>query len=112
MSRALFFLPHNLMSTDLELMFTVFKLMSIALELMFTACKHKFSRYRDTFFLVIANNRIKSPKQPKSHQIICVIQYFSVFLQTNEIINQSRKYHYGKNSCIIEAQLCTASADW
>ena len=86
-SRFIFFLPHNLMSTDLELMFTVFKLMSIALELMFTACKHKFSRYRDTFFLVIANNRIKSPKQPKSHQIICVIQYFSVFLQTNEIIN-------------------------
>ncbi len=59
------------------------------IELMFTACEHNFSRCRDTFFLINANNRIKSPRQPKSHQIICVIQFFSVFLQTNEIINQS-----------------------
>ena len=95
------------MFSALELMFTVLEYMSIALELMFTACEHNFSRCRDTFFLINANNRIKSPRQPKSHQIICVIQYFSVFLQTNEIINQSRKYHYGKNSCITEAQLCT-----
>ena len=93
------------MFSALELMFTVLEYMSIALELMFTACEHNFSRCRDTFFLINANNRIKSPRQPKSHQIICVIQFFSVFLQTNEIINQSREYHYGKNSCFTEAQL-------
>ena len=78
------------MFSALELMFTVLEYMSIALELMFTACEHNFSRCRDTFFLINANNRIKSPRQPKSHQIICVIQYFSVFLQTNEIINLNR----------------------
>ena len=70
-------------------MFTALEHMSIVLELMFIARKHKFSRIKDRFFLVTANNRIKSPKQPKSHKIICVIQLFLVFLQTNEVINQS-----------------------
>ena len=93
------------MFSALELMFTVLEYMSIALELMFTACEHNFSRCRDTFFLINANNRIKSPRQPKSHQIICVIQFFSVFLQTNEIINQSREYHYGMKPSCVQRQL-------